>query len=73
MFSLYIKTNTVFGLSKYSCIRIDKNIFGINSLFFYENQKIQLGGTLCVYISGFFEGVKFNFYSVYVCLVVSKR
>ena len=35
IFSLYTKTNTVFVLSKYSCIRIDKNILGINSWFFY--------------------------------------
>ena len=40
-FSLYIKTNTVFRLSKYSCIRIDKNILGINYLFFYKRKKIQ--------------------------------
>ena len=37
----YIKTNTVFGLSKYSCIRIEKNILKINTLFFYENQKFR--------------------------------
>ena len=35
----YIKTNTIFRLSKNSCIRIDKNNLGINSLFFYVNQK----------------------------------
>ena len=38
---MYIKTNSVFGLPKYSCIRIDKNILKINSLFFYENQKFR--------------------------------
>ena len=40
----YIKTNTIFGLTKYSCIRINKNILGINSLFFYDNQKLRPQG-----------------------------
>ena len=57
-----IKTNTVFGLSKYSCIRIDKNSLGINSLFFYENQKFRPQGGPFVYISDFFEGVKVKFF-----------
>ena len=35
----YIKTNTVFRLYKYFCIRIDEDILGINNLFFYENRK----------------------------------
>ena len=63
--STYIKTNTVFGLSKYSCIWIDKNIRGINSLFFYENQKFrpQMGPfALYINISDFYEGVKDNFF-----------
>ena len=58
----YIKTNTVFGLSTYSCIRIDKNIFEMNSLFFYENQKFRLQGGPFVYISDFFESVKVKFF-----------
>ena len=58
-FALYQnKYRTIFGLSKYSCIRIDKNIFGINSLFFYENQKFGPQGRLFVFILDFFKGVK---------------
>ena len=40
----YMKTYTVFGLFKYSCIRIDENILRINTLFFYENQKFRPQG-----------------------------
>ena len=50
-FLLNIKLNTVFGLSKYSCIRIDKHILGINNLFFYENEKFRPQGGPFVYIS----------------------
>ena len=39
-----------------------KNIFGINSLFFYENQKFRPQGGLFVYISDFFEAVKVAFF-----------
>ena len=60
--STYIKTNTVFGLSKYFCIRIDKNILRINSLFFQENPKFRPQGEPFVYISDFFEGGKVKFF-----------
>ena len=58
----YIKTNTVLdGLFKYSCIRIDKNILRINSLFFYENQKFRPQGDP-LYIFQIFSRVsKLNF------------
>ena len=64
--STYIKTNTVFGIPKYSCIRIDKNIFGINSLFFYENRKFRpLGGPFVLYIFQIFSKVpKLNFFAL---------
>ena len=61
IFSLYIKTNTVSGLSKYSCIRNDKHILKINNLFFYQNQKFGPQGPF-VYISDFFESVKVKFF-----------
>ena len=71
--STYIKTNTVFLLSKYSCIRIDKNIFGINSLFFSENKKFRpQGGTHCIHFR-FFRGCQSYIFSVYVCKIVGKR
>ena len=57
-----IKTNIVFGLSKYSCIRINKNILRISSLFFYENQKLRPHEGPFVYISDFFECVKVKFF-----------
>ena len=63
IFSLYIKANIVFRLSKYPCFRIDKNILGIIILFFYLNQKYRPQGGPFVYISDFFEGVKVNFFS----------
>ena len=58
----YIKTNTVFGLSKYSYIRINTNIFGINSLFFYENQRFRPQGGPFVFITDFLKGVKVKFF-----------
>ena len=65
-FALYIKTNTVFGLSKYYCINIDKNMLKINSSFFYENQKFRpQRGTLCIYFR-FFRGCQRNFFSLYI-------
>ena len=60
--SSYIKINTVFGHSKYSFIRIDKNILGINNLFFYKNQKFRSEGGPFVYISDFFERDKVTFF-----------
>ena len=36
IFSLYIKTNNVFRISKHSCIRINKNIIGIKRLFCWK-------------------------------------
>ena len=59
---MYIKTNTIFCLSKYYCIRIDKNILGMNSLFFYENQKFRSQAGPFVNISDFFKGVKVKFF-----------
>ena len=44
IFSLYIKTVSIFGLSICSCICIDKNILKINNLFFYQNQKFRPQG-----------------------------
>ena len=67
-FLLYIKINTVlFRNSKYSCIRINKNIFGNNSLFFYQNQKFRPQISPCIYFN-FFEGVKVKF-----CCFISKQ
>ena len=69
----YIKTNIVFGLSKNSCIRIDKNILLINSLFFNENKNSDHRGPF-VNISDFFEGVKlksFRFLSKQIPYFVS--
>ena len=50
--------------SKYFCIRIDKNILGINILFFNENKKFRLQEGPFVYISDFSEDVKGKFFSV---------
>ena len=49
-------------MSKYSCVRINKNILEINSLFFYENKKFRPQGGPFVYIPDFFEGVKVKFF-----------
>ena len=38
---------------------------GINSLFFYENQKFRPQGGPFIYIAGFFEGVKVKFFALY--------
>ena len=56
--------NTSIGLSKYSGIRIDENIMGINSLFFYENQKFGPQGEPFVFNSDFLEGVKVKFFRI---------
>ena len=60
--STYIKTNSVIGLSKYICIIIDKNHFGIRGLFFDENPRLRPQGGPFVYISDFFEGGKIKFF-----------
>ena len=48
--------------SKYSGIRIGKNILRINYLFFYENRKFRPRGGPFEFISYFFEGVKVEFF-----------
>ena len=59
----YIISNKFRIWSLDSCtIRIDKNILGINGLFFYENQKFRPQGGPFVYISDFSEGVKVKFF-----------
>ena len=62
----YIKTNTVFGLSKYSCIKIDQNIFGINSLFFYENQRFIPQGDPLYSFQIFSRVSKSEIFSLYI-------
>ena len=56
----YIKTTSVFGLSKYSCIR---KIFSKLTIYFsmkIENSDHRGGGF--IHISDFFEGVKVKFF-----------
>ena len=67
-FSFYIKTNSVFGLTKYSCIRIDKNILGNNNLF---SMKIK-NSDHCIHFR-FFQGCQSSIFSVNVFLIVSKK
>ena len=54
-FSLYIKTNGEFLPSIYSSIKIEKNIFGINILFFYVNQRFKPQGGIVLFCCYFIK------------------
>ena len=60
IFPIYIKK------INYFLIKIHKNIFEIDTLFFYENPKLIPQGGPFAFIPEFFDGIKVNFFSLYM-------